>query len=62
MHEAVPESMEPTHRLLYFDIAGKAESIRLAFVYSGSAFEDYRFKDRAEFLALQESPSQKQTL
>jgi len=41
--------------LLYFDIPGKAEAIRLAFAYLGIEFEDARFKDREEFTALKTS-------
>uniref|UniRef100_A0A7S3NMA8 Glutathione transferase n=1 Tax=Aureoumbra lagunensis TaxID=44058 RepID=A0A7S3NMA8_9STRA len=43
------------YRLLYFNIEGKAEAIRLLFAYAGVQFEDYRFKDRAEFMSLKES-------
>ncbi|KAJ8599923.1 hypothetical protein CTAYLR_002867 [Chrysophaeum taylorii] len=42
-------------KLLYFDIPGKAEAIRLCFTYAGIPFEDYRFKDREEFLAMKTS-------
>lgn len=45
----------PKYKLLYFDIEGKAEPIRLAFKYAGVELEDYRFKERAEFIALKES-------
>lgn len=44
-----------SYKLLYFDIPGKAEPVRLAFTYAGIAFEDYRFAERAEFIALKES-------
>ena len=40
---------------MYFDAAGKAEGTRLACAYAGLELEDYRFKDRAEFLAMKES-------
>jgi len=42
-------------KLLYFNIAGKAEAIRLAFHYGGIDFEDYRFADRTEFMKMKES-------
>ncbi len=41
--------------LFYFDIPGKAEAIRLAFHVQGVAFDDHRFKDREEFLAMKAS-------
>jgi len=42
-------------RLLYFNIPGKGESIRLAFHYGKILFEDYRFHDRSEFTKMKES-------
>ena len=41
-------------RLYYFGIAGKAESMRLAFNYAGINFEDY-IMNREEFIAKKES-------
>ena len=38
--------------LLYFDIAGKAEAIRLALAYAHLEFENKFIKDYDEFLAL----------
>lgn len=45
----------PTLKLIYFNIPGKAEAIRLALTYQCIAFEDYKFEDRAEFHALKDS-------
>jgi glutathione S-transferase len=42
-------------KLLYFNIAGKGEPIRLLCHAAGLALEDYRFADRAEFTALKTS-------
>ena len=42
----------PTLKLYYFDVVGKGESIRLLAEYAGLELEDYRFKDRDEFNAL----------
>lgn len=42
-------------KLMYFDIKGKAEGIRLALAYAGLPFEDYRFQDRAEFMEKKQS-------
>ena len=39
-------------RLYYFDVAGKAEALRLACVQAGLAFEDVRLS-REQFRALQ---------
>jgi hypothetical protein len=39
-------------RLYYFDVAGKAEALRLACVHAGLAFEDVRLS-REQFRALQ---------
>jgi glutathione S-transferase len=39
-------------KLMYFDIAGKAEAIRLALTSAGLPFEDVRFQSRDEFIAL----------
>ena len=41
-------------KLLYFNIAGKAEAIRMALKYANIPFEDYRFKD-GEFAKMKES-------
>ena len=41
-----------TVRLQYFNIKGLGEPIRLILSLSGVPFEDYRFADRDEFLAL----------
>ena len=41
--------------LLYFDIPGKAEAIRLAAAYAGLALTDTRFASREEFTAKKES-------
>ena len=46
---------QPTLKLVYFDGPGKAEGTRLAAAHCGLALEDYRFKDRAEFMAMKES-------
>lgn len=43
----------PTFRLTYFDAAGRAEPIRLAFHIAGCSFEDHRVKF-PEFMALKE--------
>jgi hypothetical protein len=32
----------PTYKLTYFNIAGAAEKVRLAFVLAGIEFEDHR--------------------
>ena len=45
----------PTLKLVYFDIPGKGEPIRLALTYLGIPFEDYRVKDRAEFHSMRDS-------
>jgi len=42
-------------KLTYFDIGGKAECIRLALTAVGVEFEDYRFKDREEFIQMKAS-------
>jgi len=42
-------------KLYYFNITAKGECIRLALHYRGIPFEDYRFKDRDEFVAMKES-------
>merc|ERR1712227_309347 len=42
-------------KLSYFDIGFKAEPIRLALTATGIPFEDYRFKNREEFLELKTS-------
>jgi len=42
-------------KLYYFDIPGRAESLRLALTYGGFPFEDYRFKDRQEFVSMKNS-------
>ena len=39
-------------KLTYFNIPGLGEPIRLVLALSGVPFEDYRFADRDEFLAL----------
>jgi len=41
--------------LKYFNIDGLGEPIRLTLAMAGVAFEDYRFKERSEFLALKPS-------
>merc|ERR1711879_952436 len=41
-------------KLIYFNIAGKAEAIRLALKYVGIEFEDYKLKD-GEFAKMKES-------
>lgn len=42
-------------KLSYFDFGGKAESIRTALSVMGVPFEDFRFKDRQEFLEMKQS-------
>lgn len=42
-------------KLMYFNIAGKAEAIRLICAYAGLTLDDHRFKDRSEFAAMKES-------
>ena len=42
-------------KLYYFDLAGKAEAIRLALKYANIEFEDYKFKDRSEFAEMKAS-------
>mmetsp|Transcript_21700 Transcript_21700/g.66769 ORF Transcript_21700/g.66769 Transcript_21700/m.66769 type:complete len:230 (+) Transcript_21700:901-1590(+) len=44
-----------THKLIYFDIKGKAEALRLAFAYCKIPFEDKRFASRDEFAAMKAS-------
>ena len=46
---------QPQLKLIYFDIPGKAEAIRLALYFQDLKFEDYRFKDREEFMAMKTS-------
>jgi glutathione S-transferase len=41
--------LQPSLQLLYFDVPGKAEAIRLACVYSGVKFDDIRMT-REEFM------------
>eukprot|EP00948_MAST-09A_sp_MAST-9A-sp1_P000864 g864.t1 len=48
-------SSVPKLKLMYFNIPGKGEPIRLACSYLKIPFEDYRFKSREEFLSLKES-------
>mmetsp|Transcript_36548 Transcript_36548/g.117197 ORF Transcript_36548/g.117197 Transcript_36548/m.117197 type:complete len:222 (+) Transcript_36548:93-758(+) len=43
------------YTLHYFDIEGRAESIRLTFTLAGIEFEDHRFGSRDEFKAMKES-------
>ena len=45
----------PKLKLMYFDIKGKGEPIRLALRYLGLPFEDYRFKDRSDFMEMKTS-------
>jgi len=42
-------------KLYYFGIAAKGEPIRLALKHAGLEFEDFRFKDYQEFLAMKAS-------
>lgn len=42
-------------KLLYFDAPGLGESIRLTLALAGVSFEDFRFVNRDEFLALKPS-------
>mmetsp|Transcript_18415 Transcript_18415/g.22537 ORF Transcript_18415/g.22537 Transcript_18415/m.22537 type:complete len:241 (+) Transcript_18415:53-775(+) len=42
----------PKLKLVYFDIKGKGEPIRLLLNYLGIPFEDYRFKSRDEFMEM----------
>jgi len=42
-------------KLTYFDFGGKAESIRVALSVMGIPFEDFRFKDREQFLQMKAS-------
>lgn len=44
----------PTMRLLYFNIPGKAEPLRLLMNHAGLEFEDYRFESRDEFMAMKQ--------
>jgi len=44
-----------TLKLYYFDIPGKAEPLRLAMTYCGLPFEDFRFKNMEEFIAMKNS-------
>eukprot|EP00931_Biecheleriopsis_adriatica_P088884 TRINITY_DN63110_c0_g1_i1.p1 TRINITY_DN63110_c0_g1~~TRINITY_DN63110_c0_g1_i1.p1 ORF type:complete len:229 (-),score=59.64 TRINITY_DN63110_c0_g1_i1:106-792(-) len=59
MAEPSPKKMRVEHgekpKLIYFNIPGKAEAIRLAFHYAKIPFEDYRFKDRDEFIRMKQS-------
>jgi len=48
---------KPKLKLYYFNIAAKGEPIRLALKHAGIEFEDYRFKDYAEFLAKKQDGS-----
>ena len=45
----------PKIKLIYFNIPGKAEPIRLALTYMGIEFEDFVFSDRSEFDELKAS-------
>lgn len=42
-------------KVTYFNIAGLGEPIRLSLALGGKSFEDYRFAERAEFMALKPS-------
>ena len=44
-----------TLKLLYFDVSGKAECLRLAMHYGAIPLEDYRFSSKEEFQALKEN-------
>lgn len=46
---------KPKLKLVYFDIKGKAECIRMLCSYANYPLEDYRFKSREEFSALKGS-------
>lgn len=56
MAEESPEKRARTEipKLLYFNIAGKGEAIRLAFHYGNIKFEDHHFKE-GEFMKMKES-------
>eukprot|EP00944_MAST-04C_sp_MAST-4C-sp1_P007185 g7185.t1 len=45
----------PMLKLVYFDLKGKGEGIRLALSYCNIPFEDYRFKSRDEFHEMKKS-------
>eukprot|EP00943_MAST-04B_sp_MAST-4B-sp1_P006745 g6745.t1 len=45
----------PILKLVYFDLRGNGEPIRLALTYCNIPFEDYRFKSREEFTKMKES-------
>ena len=44
-----------TLKLLYFDVAAKAECIRLAMAYGGIEFDDHRFSGVDEFTELKQN-------
>ena len=46
------KATQPSLKLYYFDITGKAECIRLLAAYAGLTLDDYRFSSRDEFLKL----------
>lgn len=46
---------KPKLKLVYFDIKGKAECIRMLCSYANYPLEDYRFKSREEFISLKGS-------
>mmetsp|Transcript_68028 Transcript_68028/g.208523 ORF Transcript_68028/g.208523 Transcript_68028/m.208523 type:complete len:230 (-) Transcript_68028:132-821(-) len=49
------EPVVPSLKLLYFDIAGKGEPIRLVCAHAGLELEDHRFTDREEFFRMKKS-------
>ena len=47
---------EPKYKLIYFNIRGRAEALRVMFAYANVPFEDYRIKDLPSYLSSEPSP------
>ena len=55
MPKRTHDEAQPKLKLYYFDIQGKAEAIRLLCKYVGLELDDYRFKDRSEFMEMKQN-------